>query len=132
MTSPCWRAHRKKPDLKSAKLVVGDARDEKTLLQAIKGRVAVVSAPGTPASHSASSPSFDRYALPITAMKAEKVTRLIAFTGIGAGDGSGHGGFLFDRLIYPLILRNVYADKTAMKPLSGPASSTAQSSVLRS
>jgi hypothetical protein len=44
-------------------------------------------------------------------MKAEQVSRLVCITGIGAGDSAGHGGFLFDRLIFPLLLRNVYADK---------------------
>lgn len=44
-------------------------------------------------------------------MKAEQVSRLIVVTGLGAGDSKGHGGFLFDNLIYPLLLRKVYADK---------------------
>jgi len=30
---------------------------------------------------------------------------------MGAGDSAGHGGFLFDNLLFPLLLRNVYADK---------------------
>ena len=30
---------------------------------------------------------------------------------MGAGDSRGHGGFVFDNLIFPLLLRNVYADK---------------------
>lgn len=36
---------------------------------------------------------------------------LIAVTGIGAGDSQGHGGFLYDNLIVPLVLRRIYADK---------------------
>jgi hypothetical protein len=36
---------------------------------------------------------------------------LVCITGLGAGDSRGHGGFLFDRLIMPLLLRNVYVDK---------------------
>lgn len=44
-------------------------------------------------------------------MKTEQVSRLIAITGLGAGDSAGHGGFLFDKVIFPLLLRNVYADK---------------------
>jgi uncharacterized protein YbjT (DUF2867 family) len=101
-----------KADLKGAKLVVGDARDEKALRQAIKGRDAVITALGTPAS------PFREVTLLSTAtralanaMKAEQVSRLIAITGMGAGDSAGHGGFLFDKLIFPLLLRKVYADK---------------------
>lgn len=47
----------------------------------------------------------------VTAMKAEQVSRLVCITGMGAGDSAGRGGFLFDRLIFPLLLKNVYADK---------------------
>ena len=47
----------------------------------------------------------------VNAMNAEQVSRLVCITGMGAGDSAGHGGFLFDRLIFPLLLKNVYADK---------------------
>jgi uncharacterized protein YbjT (DUF2867 family) len=30
---------------------------------------------------------------------------------MGAGDSRGHGGFLYDRLFLPLLLRSVYKDK---------------------
>src|SRR5688500_13081430 len=44
------RSAEKAGDLKGAQIVVGDARDEATLRRALKGREAVVSALGTPAS----------------------------------------------------------------------------------
>jgi uncharacterized protein YbjT (DUF2867 family) len=44
------RPAEKARDLKGAKLIVGDARDESALRQALKGRDAVVIALGTPAS----------------------------------------------------------------------------------
>lgn len=50
-------------------------------------------------------------------MKAEQVTRLVAITGLGAGDSVGHGGFAFDHLIYPLLLGNVYADKNRQEAI---------------
>jgi len=37
--------------------------------------------------------------------------RLIAVTGIGAGDSRGHGGFLYDRIVNPLLLKTIYDDK---------------------
>jgi NAD(P)-dependent dehydrogenase (short-subunit alcohol dehydrogenase family) len=43
------RSAEKAKDLKGAKIIVGDARDEAALRQAVKGRDAVVSALGTPA-----------------------------------------------------------------------------------
>jgi putative NADH-flavin reductase len=106
------RSPEKLSDVKGAKLVVGDVRDANTLRQALKGRDAVISALGTPASpfRDVTLLSTATRAL-VSAMKEEHVTRLIAITGIGAGDSRGHGGFLFDRLIFPLLLRKVYADK---------------------
>jgi putative NADH-flavin reductase len=47
----------------------------------------------------------------VDAMKAAGVKRLIAVTGLGAGDSRGHGGFLYDTLAFPLLLKRVYDDK---------------------
>ena len=47
----------------------------------------------------------------LAAMKLESRQKLIAVTGIGAGDSKGHGGFLYDRVINPLLLRTIYEDK---------------------
>jgi putative NADH-flavin reductase len=105
------RSPEKGRNLKGAKLVIGDARNETTLRSALKGQDAVVSALGTPASpfREVTLLSTATRAL-VGAMKAEQVSRLVVITGLGAGDSKGHGGFLFDRLIFPLLLRHVYAD----------------------
>jgi uncharacterized protein YbjT (DUF2867 family) len=112
------RSPEKGEALNGAKLIIGDARDEKALRQALRGRDAVISALGTPAS------PFREVTLLLTAaralvsaMKSEKVSRLIAITGIGAGDSAGRGGFLFDRVIFPLLLRKVYADKNRQEAI---------------
>ena len=47
----------------------------------------------------------------IDAMKVAGVRRLVCITGVGAGDSRGHGGFVYDTLIRPTILRQVYRDK---------------------
>jgi putative NADH-flavin reductase len=93
-------------------VVQGDARDETALDAALTDCDAVISALGTPAS------PFRKVTLLSTAsralvssMRRRGVRRLVAITGLGAGDSRGHGGFLFDRLILPVLLRNVYADK---------------------
>ncbi|MBD2751174.1 SDR family oxidoreductase [Microvirga sp. BT688] len=105
-------------DLEGVKLIVGDARDESTLRQALKGRDAVISALGTPASpfREVTFLSSATQAI-VSAMKAEHVSRLVCITGIGAGDSAGHGGFLFDNLIFPLLLRKVYADKNRQETI---------------
>lgn len=104
--------------LGGARLIVGDARDETILRQALRGRDTVISALGTPASprREVTLLSTATRAL-VSAMKAEQVGRLIAITGLGAGDSAGHGGFLFDTLIFPLLLRKVYADKNRQEAL---------------
>ena len=50
-------------------------------------------------------------------MKKSGTKRLVCVTGIGAGDSRGHGGFLYDSLFYPLLLRTVYADKDRQESL---------------
>jgi putative NADH-flavin reductase len=106
------RSPEKAADMKGAKIVVGDARDEKALRQAIKGRDAVISALGTTASPFREVTLLSTATRALTAaLKAEGASRLIAITGIGAGDSAGHGGFFVDNIIFPLILRKVYADK---------------------
>lgn len=47
----------------------------------------------------------------VKAMEAHHVRRLICVTGIGAGNSKGHGGFLYDRIFKPLLLKTIYADK---------------------
>ena len=99
-------------DLAGAELVEGDARDAAALTRAVAGCDAVVSSLGT-----AISP-FREVTMLSTATRAlvgvmakQNIRRLICITGIGAGDSRGHGGFFYDRLFLPLMLRKVYEDK---------------------
>jgi putative NADH-flavin reductase len=112
------RSPEKARGLNGAKLVVGDARDEKQLREAVSGQDAVVSALGTPASpfREVTLLSTATRAL-VNAMKAEQVSRLVCITGMGAGDSAGHGGFVFDKAIFPLLLRKVYADKNRQEDI---------------
>ena len=112
------RSPEKASGLKGAKLIVGDVRDEKVLREALKGQDAVVSALGTPASplREVTLLSTATRAL-VGAMTAEHVSRLVCITGLGAGDSAGHGGFFFDRLIFPLLLKKVYADKNRQETI---------------
>jgi uncharacterized protein YbjT (DUF2867 family) len=105
------RSPEKAADL-GVKLITGDARNEEALRKALAGRDVVISALGTPASpfREVTLLSTATRAL-VGAMKAGNVSRLISITGIGAGDSRGHGGFLLDKLIFPFLLRHVYADK---------------------
>jgi putative NADH-flavin reductase len=53
----------------------------------------------------------------LEAMRRQGVRRLICITGIGAGDSKGHGGFLYDRLFNPLLLKAIYEDKDRQEAL---------------
>jgi hypothetical protein len=39
----------------------------------------------------------------VDAMKAAGVKRLIAVTGLGAGDSRGHGGIIYDSVVFPAV-----------------------------
>ncbi|MBR0952016.1 NAD(P)-dependent oxidoreductase [Bradyrhizobium canariense] len=112
------RSAEKASDITGAKLIVGDARDERVLREALKGRDAVVSALGTPVSpfREVTLLSTATRAL-VNAMKAEQVSRLVCITGMGAGDSAGHGGFVADNVIFPLLLKKVYADKNRQEAI---------------
>lgn len=42
---------------------------------------------------------------------------IIAVTGIGAGDSKGHGGFFYDKIFNPLLLKKIYEDKDRQEAL---------------
>ena len=41
----------------------------------------------------------------------------MAVTGLGAGDSRGHGGFLYDAIMFPLVLKRVYDDKDVQEQM---------------
>ena len=95
--------------------VSGDALDRDTIRKALEDIEAVIQTLGVDISPRA---IFERTTLfsqstriLVDAMKAAGVKRLIAVTGLGAGDSRGHGGFLYDAVAFPLILKRVYDDK---------------------
>jgi uncharacterized protein YbjT (DUF2867 family) len=99
-------------DLPGADLIEGDARDEGTLTRALNGCDAVVSSLGSGVS------LFGEVSLLteatrslVTAMTRSDVLRLVCISALGVGDSRGHGGFVFDRMFQPLLLRNAYKDK---------------------
>ena len=50
-------------------------------------------------------------------MKVAGVKRLIAVTGLGAGDSRGHGGLIYDAVVFPLLLKRVYDDKDVQESI---------------
>lgn len=95
--------------------VDGDALDKVAVERALEGVDAVIQSIGVrfgPETVLKGTTLFSKATrVLVDAMRKKGVKRLIAVTGFGAGDSRGHGGFLYDVLIFPLILKRVYDDK---------------------
>ncbi len=91
-------------------VVKGDATDPLAVEEVVAGQEAVCLSLGvkTPAKVTVFSEGTKNT---VAAMQKHGVKLLIAITGIGAGDSRGHGGFFYDRLLLPLVLKRAYDDK---------------------
>jgi uncharacterized protein YbjT (DUF2867 family) len=99
-------------DLPGADIIEGDVCDEGDLMRALVGCDAVVSSLGTGVSlFTEVSLLTDATRALVPAMVRSGVRRLICISALGVGDSRGHGGFVFDRLFMPLLLRHAYKDK---------------------
>lgn len=105
------------PEGKRLRPVQGDILDEAAVQTAVAGQDAVVltvaCGPGlTPVSLFSNGTAHV-----LRAMRHHGVDKLVCVTGIGAGDSRGHGGFFYDRIILPVLLRGMYADKERQERL---------------
>jgi uncharacterized protein YbjT (DUF2867 family) len=94
----------------------GDVLNPADLDRALHGQEAVIYAIGQ-SKHNPATLFSDSTRLLLRLMSQHGLRRLVCMTGIGAGDSQGHGGFLYDRIIYPLFTRRLYADKTVQEEL---------------
>jgi putative NADH-flavin reductase len=101
--------------------VSGDALDSETIRNALQDIEAVIQTLRVDISPRA---VFERTRLfsdstriLVDAMKAAGVKRLITVTGLGAGDSRGHGGLLYDAIVFPLLLKRVYDDKDVQESI---------------
>lgn len=102
---------------RGARVFAGDALDPAALDRAVQGQDAVIYALGTKRLFQPTTLFSDSTRILIQAMERHGVPRLVAITGAGAGNSRGHGGFLYDRLFFPLLLRRIYADKDRQEAL---------------
>lgn len=92
-------------------VIQGDVMDVSSLTRAMQGITTVVSVLGTPLTTSPVRLLSEGTRNMVVAMHAAGVERLLCITGMGAGDSRGHGGFIYDRIILPTLLKNIYLDK---------------------
>ncbi len=91
------------------RIVAGDALEPDAIVKVVEGQDVVCDCVGT-TNVTQTITMFSRCAENLSkALKPEQL--LIVVTGIGAGDSRGHGGFLYDYLFMPIVLRRMYVDK---------------------
>ena len=115
---PCWPGalcrKRTNPDTKLEK-VSGDALDRDTIRNVLQDVDVVIETLGVDFAlrliFGGTSLFSQSTRVLVDAMKAAGVKRLVSVTGLGAGESRGHGGLLYDAVVFPLLLKRVYDDK---------------------
>jgi putative NADH-flavin reductase len=92
-------------------VVTGDILDPLAVKSAVAGGDAVSVCIGVPPTRKPVSVFSSGIQVVLDAIGTDARQKLIVVTGIGAGDSKGHGGFLYDRILNPLLLQTIYADK---------------------
>lgn len=93
------------------RVMQADVTRASTLTTVVAGQDAVICALGSKLSRKPTTLLSGGTRNLVDAMRAANVRRLVCITGIGAGDSKGHGGFVYDRIIQPLLLKEIYLDK---------------------
>lgn len=101
----------------AAKVVKADVTDPASLVPLVAGQDVVISSLGSKLSRKPTTLLSAGTKNVVAAMQSAGVRRFVCITGIGAGDSKGHGGFLYDRIIQPLLLNEIYKDKTRQETI---------------
>ena len=113
------RSPEKLDDKENLHKAQGDVMDAKSLEAAMSGQEAVIVTFGAPVNWSTltSVPNLCTQGTIniMNAMKQHKVKKLICMTGIGAGNSKGHGRFIFNNIIQPIMLGRIYVDKNSQE-----------------
>jgi putative NADH-flavin reductase len=108
-------------DHPSLQKVAADALDRAAVSEAVQGADAVVESLGAPKDLATTLWGTRLFSsatrILIDAMQARGVRRLVAVTGLGAGDSRGKLGLLYDGLVFPLVLKRVYDDKDVQEQM---------------
>ncbi|MFT4147639.1 MAG: NAD(P)H-binding protein [Micrococcaceae bacterium] len=99
-------------------VVKGDVRDLNSLEKALDGIDVVISTLGSKPFQKGVKDFHEEAATNLLkAMNSTGAHRIIAITGIGAGDSLGHGPLWYDKIIRPTVLKKVYDDKERMEEI---------------
>ena len=97
-------------------VVQGDATDRKVVADAVAGQEAVLSALGVN-DRKPNTVLSDSVRNLLASMKKQKVRRLVFVSSLGVGDSKGQLGPLYNWVILPALLKNVFADKEKAEEL---------------
>lgn len=97
--------------------IQGDICDAADVQQAVTNQDAVVLAIGMGLTRQPVTLFSEGTINVLDVMQAAGVHRLVAVTGMGAGDTRTHGGFFYDRIFRPLALQTIYDDKDRQEAL---------------
>ena len=101
--------------------IAGNAVDRTIVTASLKGVDAVIETLGAPKDLATTlwgTRAFsDATRILVDAMREQGVRRLVAVTGLGAGDSRGHGGLLYDAIAFPLVLKRIYDDKDVQEQM---------------
>src|SRR5260370_14208259 len=89
----------------------GNVLDPEIVDLAMRGQDAVIYAVGSAISFRGVTLFSESTRILLACMRKHHVRRLIAITCVGAGDSVGHGGFFYDKILRPVLLRTVYEYK---------------------
>jgi putative NADH-flavin reductase len=92
-------------------VIKGGILDKEVIERSVNGQDAVCITIGTKPTFKPVSVYSEGTKTVIEAMNKSSCRRLLCVTGIGAGDSRGHGGFLYDKIINPVLLKTIYEDK---------------------
>ncbi len=98
-------------------LVAGDILHSRDVDAAMAGQGAVICSLGTGVTFKHVTLFSEGTQHLLDAMHRHAIRRIVCITGIGAGDSRGHGGFFYDRVIEPTLLRTIYEDKDRQEEL---------------
>jgi putative NADH-flavin reductase len=97
-------------------VVQGDVTDKKAVAEAIRGQEVVLSALGVN-DRKPNTVLSDGVRNILAAMKKQKVRRLIFVSSLGVGDSKGQLGPLYNWILLPTLLKNIFVDKETAEEL---------------
>jgi putative NADH-flavin reductase len=93
------------------RVLPGDVGNQRSMEVALAGQDAVCVCVGVPPSRKPMDVFSNGARTLLAALQKTPMVKVVSVTGVGAGDSRGHGGFVYDKLIQPLLLKSMFEDK---------------------